>query len=154
MAAPVPTSTTPKEAEEPTDVITNDILLLKTFDKGDVIVPATDGLPNNHSSDQRSTWRTWFRRGHHPEVVQEFRKTADQHSNHYVSVSLTPPEEHLRINSDGTGRNKSSRFCPRRQSKWRPREKWLMLFLMLVTVACLAFVVISLISFFRQGQGK
>lgn len=157
MAAPVASvPLAANEVAEETDLVTNnDALLLKTLDQHDESdAPVVTSVDHSVRMTSRPWWRTWFRRSSDRETVQVVRKTdrdhhsdAGNHQNNYVSVNLSPPEGISR-------RDRSASEGSYRKRTWRTREKWLLLFLMLVTIACLAFVAISLVSILRQGQGK
>ena len=156
MAATVPPPPTSVPQQVPLEGDPDEVgvvLLLKSSgpdSSAAKVVPA-----NNHhsrpSGRNKRRWFGWLFRQQPPQHRNSSGDSAAVNSsnahpkdqNNYVSVSLTPPDEQ----PEGT----TTTPCGRK--KWRPREKWLLLFLMIATVACAALLAMSLVSFFRQGQG-
>lgn len=149
MAATVASSATvPQEPDE-----TSVVLLKGSRPSESAAVVCVVHPANNHAQPQNSSgrnnkgplWSSWFR--HDPANNKK-----DQ--NNYVSVSLTPLDEQQSQPTPQQQRADGSAAASGSRKKWRGREKWLLLSLMILSVVCLAFVAVSLVSILRQGQGS
>lgn len=132
------------EADDDDEETVRNALLLTNINRPAESDPATE------------TFHWWWRRAPPSAVIQSGssapaggvgveasggNKMNNHHAaNSYVSVNVADEQRRRSRGSD--------KWCS--LASWRPREKWLLLLLVLVSAACLAFIGVSLVAVLRQ----